>query len=113
VGEIAELEFRKTFKHPPFDLFDPFGFTKSKSDADKERGLLVEINNGRLAMLGIMGFMAAASVEGSIPALTGLIAHYDGECMAPFSASDSELLFVKEMLSFPKMDSVSKLFWFL
>jgi len=104
--------FRDTFGHPVFDLFDPFGFSKSKSAEAKERGLLCEINNGRLAMLGIMGFMAAASIEGSVPALAGKIAHYDGECMAPFSATDTSLPFVRDMLEFPKMDSIGKLFWF-
>jgi len=102
--------FRDVFGHPVFDLFDPFGFSKSKTAEQKERGLIAEINNGRLAMLGIMGFMAAASIEGSIPALAGKIAHYDGECMAPFSASDTSLPFVADMLKFPKLDSVSKLF---
>jgi len=104
--------FRAVFGHPVFDLYDPFGFSKSKTEEQKARGLLVEINNGRLAMLGIMGFMAAASIEGSVPALAGKIAHYDGECMAPFSASDASLPLVKEMLGFPKLDSISKLFWF-
>merc|ERR1719393_3461 len=49
--------FREYFRHPPFDLFDPFGFSKSRTDEQKAKGLLVEINNGRLAMLGIMGFV--------------------------------------------------------
>jgi len=102
--------FRDTFGHPVLDLYDPFGFTKNKTPEQKERGLLVEINNGRLAMLGIMGFMAAASIEGSVPALAGVVAHYDGECMAPFSASDTSLPLVSEMLKFPHLDSVSKLF---
>merc|ERR1712216_566195 len=101
--------FRKTFGHPVFDLYDPFGFSAKKTPEQKARGLLVEINNGRLAMLGIMGFVSAAAIDGSVPSLDGLIAHYDGEVMAPFSANDVELPFVKEMLNFPHLDSVSKL----
>mmetsp|Transcript_41804 Transcript_41804/g.103892 ORF Transcript_41804/g.103892 Transcript_41804/m.103892 type:complete len:222 (-) Transcript_41804:427-1092(-) len=102
--------FRKNFGHPVLDLFDPFGLSKNASPERKQKGLLAEINNGRLAMIGIMGFMAAASVEGSVPALSGLIAHYDGECMAPFSSTDTSLPLVSEMLSFPKLDSPAKLF---
>jgi hypothetical protein len=30
-----------------------------------------ELNNGRLAMISIMSFVAAANVAGSVPALTG------------------------------------------
>jgi hypothetical protein len=30
-----------------------------------------ELNNGRLAMIAIMSFVAAANVEGSVPALVG------------------------------------------
>ncbi|KAL3904468.1 MAG: hypothetical protein SGPRY_011273 [Prymnesium sp.] len=102
--------FREIFGHPVLDLFDPFGGSKKMSEERKERALLAEINNGRAAMIGIMGFMAAASVEGSVPALSGLIAHYDGECMAPFSATDTSLPMVSDMLNFPKLDSISKLF---
>ena len=36
---------------------------------NQERGLLVEINNGRLAMLGIFGFLAESKIPGSVPAL--------------------------------------------
>ena len=37
--------------HPvPFDLYDPFGISKNASKEKKEKGLIVEINNGRLAM---------------------------------------------------------------
>merc|ERR1719273_2974970 len=46
------------------------------SDADTEAKFLTqqnaELNNGRLAMIGIMGFSAAALVPGSVPALDGL-----------------------------------------
>jgi len=72
--------------HPvPFNFYDPFKFSAKRSEEAKERGLLVEINNGRLAMLGIFGFVSESKVEGSVPALKGLISHYDGEVMAPFN----------------------------
>merc|ERR1712091_631008 len=45
--------------HPVFfDFWDPVGFTKNASPEKKERGRLIEINNGRLAMLGLFGFLA-------------------------------------------------------
>jgi len=70
--------------HPiPLDLFDPFGFSSGKSEAQKEAGLLKEINNGRLAMLGIFGFLSASKVPGSVPALD-FIPQYDGDYMIPF-----------------------------
>jgi len=74
--------------HPvPFDLFDPFGFSKKASPEKKASGLVKEINNGRLAQIGIMGLMAESKVEGAVPAIAGKIAHYDGDYMAPFEAN--------------------------
>jgi len=71
--------------HPvPFDLFDPFGLSKKASDEKKAAGLVKEINNGRLAMIGIFGFMAESKVEGAVPLISGMIKHYDGDYMAPF-----------------------------
>jgi len=46
----------------------------------------MELNNGRLAQIGIMGFLAADKVPGSVPALNGLAQPYDGDVMAPFTA---------------------------
>jgi len=83
----------------PLDLFDPFGFSAKATPAQKEAGLVKEINNGRAAMLGIMGFVSASKVPGSVPALNGLITPYSGEVMAPFSASDGALPFVSDMLA--------------
>ena len=70
--------------HPvPFNLYDPFKSSKNRSAEKKAKGLLVEINNGRLAMIGIMAFVSEARVPGSVPALPKLAA-YSGEVMAPF-----------------------------
>ena len=49
-------------------------------------------------MLGIMGFVSAAKVPGSVPALNGIIPPYAGEPMAPFAANDN-LPFVADMLA--------------
>ena len=71
--------------HPvPLNLYDPFGFSKNKSEEAKAEGLIKELNNGRLAMIGIMGFLAEQRVEGSVPLLKGVVPHYAGETMAPF-----------------------------
>jgi Chlorophyll A-B binding protein len=66
-----------------FIHLDPFGFSKNKSAEAKERGLVSELNNGRLAQIGILGFLAEQKVEGSVPLLHGLVSHYNGEPMAP------------------------------
>jgi hypothetical protein len=74
--------------HPvPLNLYDPFGFSKKKTDEQKAEGLIKEVNNGRLAMIGIFGFVAASKVEGSVPLLTGVIKHYDGDVMQPFEGN--------------------------
>mmetsp|Transcript_11942 Transcript_11942/g.18318 ORF Transcript_11942/g.18318 Transcript_11942/m.18318 type:complete len:268 (+) Transcript_11942:107-910(+) len=67
------------------NLFNPFNFPE-RNDQAKERGLRAELNNGRLAMIGIMGFLAAQTVPESVPSLRNhVLPDYQGEVMAPFS----------------------------
>lgn len=74
--------------HPvPLNLYDPFGFSKNKSEAQKAAGLKKEINNGRLAMLGIFGFLCEQTIPGSVPLLTGIVKPYSGEVMSPFEGN--------------------------
>jgi len=91
---------RQPGKYPPFtlfrdnvhfvlDLYDPLGFNKNMSAETKERRLVAELNNGRLAMIGIFGFLAADKVAGAVPALSGIASPYGGDPMIPFEGQFS------------------------
>merc|ERR1719384_2633228 len=49
------------------NLYDPFGWSNSKTEEAKAAGLVKEINNGRLAMLGIFGFLSESKIPGAVP----------------------------------------------
>lgn len=76
-------EFKNIPLHKVPNLFDPLGLSKGLTAQQKETKLCAEINNGRLAMIGIFGFLAAEKVPGSVPLLS-FIKPYAGETMAPF-----------------------------
>ncbi len=87
-GKAGYFPALDNFPHPvPFNLWDPFGFTKGHSAEKKASGLIKEINNGRLAMIGLMGLLSA-SKGAIVPGINELdIPQYSGEVMAPFSTS--------------------------
>ena len=76
------------------DYYDPFGWSKGKTEEQKANGLVKEINNGRLAMIGILGFLAEGKTPGSVPVLSGIIPSYSGEPMVSPSSRLGTLGFV-------------------
>jgi hypothetical protein len=89
IGTLEDAEGGPLLPHPvPLNLYDPFGFNKNKSDEWKAKKLQTEINNGRLAMIGLMSLLSEGAVPGSVPALKGLIpATGEINVMSPFDFS--------------------------
>jgi len=77
--------FNELYHPVPLNLWDPFGFTEGQTEEQKARRLFAEINNGRLAMIGLFSLLLASKSDQAVPILNGLIKKYDGDVMAPFT----------------------------
>ena len=66
---------------PPYPLLHPLRRSWRRSTTANpnpcppapHQALLAEVNNGRLAMIGIMAFMAEAKLPGAVPGLVGKV----------------------------------------
>jgi len=84
-GYFPPIAGRAGFGQVTLNLYDPLGWFNE--DKDKVRGRQVEINNGRLAMLGLFSLLAESKAPGAVPPLAGLIPEYSGNYMVPFEAN--------------------------
>ena len=88
------------------DSFNPIGTVDKMSAEEKATKLRAELNNGRFAMIGIIGLISAS--KGLI--VPGIDAfpqpQYAGEPMAYFSSVNTDLPMVADMLNahFPWMN---------
>mmetsp|Transcript_7988 Transcript_7988/g.19724 ORF Transcript_7988/g.19724 Transcript_7988/m.19724 type:complete len:255 (+) Transcript_7988:43-807(+) len=76
-----------------FNLYDPFKWSKGMSEETKATRLLAELNNGRLAQIGIIAFLSEQKVPGSVPFLKGVVAPYSGEVMGPLFGAGAPSIF--------------------
>jgi Chlorophyll A-B binding protein len=53
----------------PTIIFPPINFASGMDEASLKKRQDSELNNGRLAMISIMSFVAAANIPGSVPLL--------------------------------------------
>jgi len=83
-GKPGYFPTMDNWPHPVWlNLWDPANVMKNQSAESKAKRLVTEVNNGRLAMIGIMGYVSAATIPGSVPGLSVL--PYSGEVMRPFT----------------------------
>jgi hypothetical protein len=69
--------------YPGLNLWDPLKIAGKMSPEKSEKKLIAEINNGRLAMLGIAAFISEAKIPGSVPLLNGIVEPYNGDVVLP------------------------------
>merc|ERR1712167_155097 len=57
-GYYPPIAGRAGFGQVTLNLYDPFGILPEQTAAEKERGLKAEVNNGRLAMIGLFSLLS-------------------------------------------------------
>merc|ERR1719261_936718 len=87
-GEAEKPHYMRGGKSGTHNLVWYFGskYLSGKTEEQKLRSRTAEINNGRLAMIGIMGFIAASTVPGSVPYFTEDLTQYSGS--VPYFTED-------------------------
>ena len=85
-GQPGKFPTFDSVPHPmPLNsLYDPLNLHKNKSEEAKAKGLVREINNGRLAQLGIFGFLCEQTIPGSVPGLSSIVKPYAGDLIGGF-----------------------------
>jgi len=70
VGYSGDNWRNKGKKSPGDNGLDPFGMTQSLSEEQKARYKIVELKNGRAAMIAMASMFAFESIPGSVPFMT-------------------------------------------
>ena len=72
-GKIDSLPFEgiKGIWTPKIKFWDPLGFMGALTEEQKAEKRLAELKNGRLAMLGIVSFLAGNTLPNSVPFVKG------------------------------------------
>ena len=78
---------RKAIPGGTLDFCDSIGWHESESEEAKAAGLVKDISNSRLAVLGIFAFLSQQTIPGAVPLLKGVVPPHDREVMSPFAKS--------------------------
>lgn len=101
-GFFPPFEFADGFRVPfVLDLWDPLKITTEMTPSLRRRKLAKEINNGRLAMLGLLSFFVESKTPGAIPFLAWahVVEPYDGQYLLPFSYWDVVIYYSERVAS--------------
>jgi hypothetical protein len=94
----------------PINLWDPTNSIDDNwSEATKRRKLAKEVNNGRLAMLGLFSFFVESKTPGAIPVLSAfdVVKPFEGDYMLPFSYWDFLNYFISKSNFMPSVADAS------